>query len=117
MSKALFLCRGQNGLDQVCVGALAKALALDANADAPTRVSDRRFQADRKVLATLHRRDRRLPAAADQDQPAASSANGLPPARTVGDDRQMRLPWPSGQVPCRQPAAVIFADSRVRRTS
>jgi hypothetical protein len=57
MSKALFLCRGRNGLDQVCVGALAKALALDAKADASTRVSDRRCQADDKVLATLHRRD------------------------------------------------------------
>jgi hypothetical protein len=29
MSRALFLCR-QNGLDQACVGALAKALTLDA---------------------------------------------------------------------------------------
>ena len=28
VSKALFLCRGRNGLDQVCVGALAIALAI-----------------------------------------------------------------------------------------
>jgi hypothetical protein len=57
MSKALFLCRGRNGLDQACVGALAKALALDAKADAPTQVSDRRCQADHKALVTLQRRD------------------------------------------------------------
>jgi hypothetical protein len=57
MSEALFLCRGQNGLDHACVRALAKALTLDAKTGAPTRVSDRRCQADRQVLANLDPRD------------------------------------------------------------
>ena len=39
MSRALFLCRRQNGLDQACVGALAKALTLDAKTDAFTPAS------------------------------------------------------------------------------
>ena len=30
MSKALFLCRGPNGIDRTCAAALAKALVLDA---------------------------------------------------------------------------------------
>ena len=38
MSRALFVCR-QNGLDQACVGALAKALTLDAKTDAFTPAS------------------------------------------------------------------------------
>jgi hypothetical protein len=45
MSKALVLCRGQNGLDQACWRALANALALDAKVDASTQVTDRRCQA------------------------------------------------------------------------
>ena len=57
MSKALFLCRGHNGLDQVCVGALVKALALDAKADASTPVSDRRCRGDLRVLGNQDRRD------------------------------------------------------------
>lgn len=57
MSKVLFLCRGQNGLDQACVGALAKALVLDAKADAPTRLSGRGCHADQQVLANLGRHD------------------------------------------------------------
>jgi hypothetical protein len=34
MSGALFLCHRQNGLDHACIGALAKALMLDAKTDA-----------------------------------------------------------------------------------
>jgi hypothetical protein len=37
ISKALLLCRRQNGLAQACVGALANALVLDAQADRPPR--------------------------------------------------------------------------------
>lgn len=55
--KALSLCRGQNGLDQACVGALAKALVLNAKSDALTQFSDRRCPADQQVLANLGRRD------------------------------------------------------------
>ena len=39
MSRALFLCRRPNGLDQACVGALAKALTLDAKTNAFTPAS------------------------------------------------------------------------------
>ena len=42
MSRALFLCRGANGLDRACVAMLAKALVLDAkDAKTTTQVSDR----------------------------------------------------------------------------
>jgi hypothetical protein len=56
ITKALLLCRGQNGLAQACVGALANALVLDAQADR-TQVCDRRCQTDQQVLANLDRRD------------------------------------------------------------
>jgi hypothetical protein len=57
ITKALFLCRSRNGLDQGCVRALAKALALDIEADAPARVSDQRCQMDKAALAALGRHD------------------------------------------------------------
>ncbi len=57
MSKALFLCRGPNGIDRTCAAALARALVLDA-ADGPvSHVSDRACHVDRKMLASLERRD------------------------------------------------------------
>ena len=37
----------------------------------------------------------------------AIPADGPPQAGTVRDGRQMPLPWPSGQVPCRQLGSVI----------
>jgi hypothetical protein len=57
MSKALFLCRGPNGIDRSCAAALAKALVLDASDTAATPVSDRFCHVDRSTLASLDRRD------------------------------------------------------------
>jgi hypothetical protein len=57
MSKALFLCRGQNGLDRACMEALAKALVLDAKSDAAAQVSDQSCLADQQMLANSGRRD------------------------------------------------------------
>ena len=56
MGKALFLCRGPNGIDRTCAAALAQALVLDAgpNQDV-TRVSDRACRVDRQMLASLAR--------------------------------------------------------------
>jgi len=60
MSKALFLCRGSDGINQACVAALARATVIDTTAtdaagDAPTPVSDRRCLADPQMLASLAR--------------------------------------------------------------
>jgi hypothetical protein len=55
LTEALFLCHGRNALDQVCVAALSKALALDAGADASSRVNDKRCHVDQTVLARLGR--------------------------------------------------------------
>ena len=41
MSRALFLCRGANGLDRACVAMLAKALVLDTKDTRTTQVNDR----------------------------------------------------------------------------
>ena len=57
ITKALLLCRGQNGLAQACVRALAKALMLDTKTGARTPISNRRCQADQQALADLDRRD------------------------------------------------------------
>jgi hypothetical protein len=57
MSRALFLCRGRNGLDQACVRALAQALALGAKADAPTQASRRQCRVDKQLFANLKRHD------------------------------------------------------------
>jgi len=56
MSEALFLCSRQNSLGKACVGAFAKALTLDAKADAFTRASDRRCQANQVMLLSFDRR-------------------------------------------------------------
>ena len=57
MSKALFLCRGANGIDRTCADALAKALVLDASDNTVTHVNDRLCHIDRDTLASLDRRD------------------------------------------------------------
>ena len=57
LSKALFLCRGPNGIDRTCAAALAKALVLDASGNTATQVSDRLCHIDRETLASLDRRD------------------------------------------------------------
>jgi hypothetical protein len=53
MSKAVFLCRGRNGLDQACVEALAKAFALDAKADGSDQVSNRLCRDHQQALTNL----------------------------------------------------------------
>jgi hypothetical protein len=56
-SKALFLCRGSNGIDRTCAAALARAMVLDASGDTASNVSDRSCHIDRQALAALDRRD------------------------------------------------------------
>ena len=56
LSRALFLCRGPNGIDRTCAAALGKALVLDAS-DNATHVSDRLCHINRETLASLDRRD------------------------------------------------------------
>jgi hypothetical protein len=57
MSKALFLCRGANGIDRTCAAALAKALVLAASDTSVTHASDRLCHVDRQMFASLDRRD------------------------------------------------------------
>jgi hypothetical protein len=57
MSKALFLCRGPNGIDRTCAAALAKALVLDAPDHPVTHVDNRVCHIDHETLASLDRRD------------------------------------------------------------
>lgn len=57
MSKALFLCRGANGIDRACATMLAKALVLDAKDSRSTQVSDRFCHVDRQMLVSLERPD------------------------------------------------------------
>ena len=53
VSKALFLCRGPNGIDRTCAAALSKALVLEASDTQPANVNDRVCRADPQVLAKL----------------------------------------------------------------
>ena len=57
VSKALFLCRGPNGIDRTCAAALSKALVLEASDTQPANVNDRVCRADPQVLAKLDSRD------------------------------------------------------------
>jgi hypothetical protein len=57
LSKALFLCRGPNGIDRACTVALAQALLLDEPKTAATHVSDQYCPANRELFASLTRRD------------------------------------------------------------
>jgi hypothetical protein len=57
VSKALFLCRGANGIDSACARTLAKALTLDANETSATYASHRSCRVDRQMLVSLERRD------------------------------------------------------------
>jgi hypothetical protein len=56
VSKALFLCRGPNGIDRACAAALAKALASEASDSQPMDPSDRVCRADPRMLAGLDHR-------------------------------------------------------------
>jgi hypothetical protein len=53
MAKALFLCRGANGIDRTCAAALAKALVSDTSDNSMSRASDRVCRMDREMLARL----------------------------------------------------------------
>ena len=57
ISRALFLCRGPNDVDQACVRALAKALVPGAGTAAPTEAGGRYCPADPRLLANLRRHD------------------------------------------------------------
>ena len=56
-SKALFLCRGPNGIDRACAASLAKALVLDAYDQVPTRLTDQPCPVDPLVSARVNRGD------------------------------------------------------------
>jgi hypothetical protein len=56
-SKALFLCRGANGIDRTCAAALAKALVLDAADNTVTQVSDRLCHVSPEMRASLDLRN------------------------------------------------------------
>jgi hypothetical protein len=56
MSKALFLCRGQHGIDRACAASLAQALVLDTTDDHATMQASNRFcRVDRQAFASLDR--------------------------------------------------------------
>jgi hypothetical protein len=57
MSKALFLCRGANGIDRACAAMLAKALVLDATDTTATHVTGRFCPVDRQRLVSLESSD------------------------------------------------------------
>jgi hypothetical protein len=57
MSKALFLCRSQHGIDRACAAALAKALVLDAPEPAAKPASDRVCRMDRRSFASAEQHD------------------------------------------------------------
>ena len=57
MSRALEICRSPNGLDPICVRALAKALALDAGSESSTGVGVLHCAPDRRAFANADRRD------------------------------------------------------------
>ncbi len=58
LSKALFLCRGPNGIDRTCTAALAQALVLDASSEGDvSHISDRVCHVDRRTLISLDSHD------------------------------------------------------------
>ena len=57
MSRALFLCRGANGLDRACVATLAKAIVLDTKDATTTQVGERFCPVNRQMLVSLERHD------------------------------------------------------------
>jgi hypothetical protein len=57
LSKAMFLCRGDHGIDRACAASLAKALVLEASDHAPTQASDRSCHGDPQVLASSDHHD------------------------------------------------------------
>jgi len=57
MSRALAFCRSPNGLDQICVGALAKALVRDTGSESSIGVGARQCVPDPRAFANVDRRD------------------------------------------------------------
>jgi hypothetical protein len=57
MAKALFLCRGPNGVDSTCAAALARALVLEQPGGAVRHASDRTCPVSRQLLASLEQHD------------------------------------------------------------
>ena len=53
LSKALFLCRGPNGIDNKCAAALASALVFEDTEKQATRVSDQLCPVTAHILARL----------------------------------------------------------------
>jgi hypothetical protein len=56
LSKAMFLCRGPNGIDEACTAALARALVVDQASDGATKVEERSCRADPAQFANVDRR-------------------------------------------------------------
>ena len=52
-SRALFLCRGPNGIDRTCAAALAQAVVLNATGDRTGRIADRVCHLDHATLTNL----------------------------------------------------------------
>ncbi len=52
-SRALFLCRGPNGIDRTCAAALAQAVVLNTAGDGTRRTSNRVCHVDHATLANL----------------------------------------------------------------
>jgi hypothetical protein len=57
MSKALFLCRTEHGIDRTCAAALAKALVLETSEHAATPASNRVCHADPQAFASVDHHD------------------------------------------------------------
>ena len=53
VSRALFLCRGPNGIDRTCAAALAQAVVLNPAGEGTRRVADRVCHVDHATLANL----------------------------------------------------------------
>ncbi len=51
LSKALFLCRGRNGIDRACTTALARALVIEQPNRTATPAEDRACHADPGTLS------------------------------------------------------------------
>jgi hypothetical protein len=51
LSKALFLCRGPNGIDRTCTAALARALVIEQPSRTVIRAKDRSGHADPAILS------------------------------------------------------------------
>lgn len=57
LSKALFLCRGPNGIDRACAAALARALVIEQPGRTAAQAEGRSCRTDPALFASLERRD------------------------------------------------------------